>query len=40
MGFWTGMREAQLDRMKNRAVAEQTEIEEKRCNTSLYIREL
>ena len=30
MGFWTGMREAQLDRMKNRAVAEQTEIEEKR----------
>ena len=30
MGFWTGMREAQVDRMKNRAVAEQTEIEEKR----------
>ena len=30
MGFWKGMRESQLDRMKNRAVAEQTEIEEKR----------
>ena len=30
MGFWTGMREAQVGRIKNRQRAEEIEIEERR----------